>query len=171
MRYSGSFSGCRIALPMCLAEQLGLARECRRGLFESRSEMRCVHLARSSSAAALPGQAAQGYLLIEEARHLGGLLLRTFSWPRKKSTWLPGHPRLRRAIKKLRLQKRRKDGAVNYKSPTLASPNPEGEIQVRLPMNVRHIPAERLDLTRGCRRRLCTCRRALAPKRCRLNPA
>ena len=33
---------------------------------------------------------------IEEARHLGGLLSRTFSWPRKKSTWLPGHPRLRR---------------------------------------------------------------------------
>ena len=64
--------------PMCRAEQLGLARRCRRGLFESRSEARCVRFARSSSAAALAGQAAQVHLFKEEARHLGGLLLRTF---------------------------------------------------------------------------------------------
>ena len=39
------------------AEQLDSTRGCRRGLFESRSEARCVRLARSSSAAALSGQA------------------------------------------------------------------------------------------------------------------
>ena len=47
--------------PFRRAVQLDSMRRCRRGLIESRSEARCVRLARSSSAAALPGQAAQGH--------------------------------------------------------------------------------------------------------------
>jgi len=47
--------------PFWRAEQLGPARGSRRGLFESHGKARCVCLARSSSAAALPGQAAQGH--------------------------------------------------------------------------------------------------------------
>ena len=50
----------------------------RREPSQSRSEMRRVHLARSSSAVASSSQAAQGTPLNKGARHLGGLLLRTF---------------------------------------------------------------------------------------------
>ena len=68
------------------AEQLNLVREFRRGLFESRSEVRRLHLARSSSAAALPSQAAQGYPVNTGRDSWGGLLSVTFLGRARKVT-------------------------------------------------------------------------------------
>ena len=47
---------------------------------QSRSEARCVRLARSSCAAALPGQAAQGQPVNTGRDSWGGVLLVTFSF-------------------------------------------------------------------------------------------
>src|SRR5258706_15511275 len=80
MRLKSSF------LPMRRAEQLDLVRGFRRGLFESRSEVRRVHLARSSSAAALPRQAAQGHPVNTGRDSRGGLLSVTFLGRARKVT-------------------------------------------------------------------------------------
>ena len=72
--------------PLRRAEQLGPVSGCRRGLFESRSEARCVRLARSSSAAALPGQAAQGHPVNTGRESRGGLPLVTFLGRARKVT-------------------------------------------------------------------------------------
>src|SRR5258708_16923806 len=72
--------------PLRRAEQFDLVRGFRRGLFESRSEVRRVHLARSSSAAALPSQAAQGHPVNTGRESRGGLLWVTFLGRARKVT-------------------------------------------------------------------------------------
>ena len=81
------------------AEQLDLVRGFRRGLFESRSEVRRVHLARSSSAAALPSQAAQGHPVNTGRDSWGGLPLVTFLGRARKVTSRRAAPGLLSALK------------------------------------------------------------------------
>jgi hypothetical protein len=81
-------------LPLWRAEQLDSMRGSRRALFESRSEARCVRLARSSCAVASSSQAAQGYPANAGRDTGGGLLLVTFLGRARKVTSrraAPGH--------------------------------------------------------------------------------
>ena len=105
-----------VGFPMRHAEQLDSTRGCRRGLFESRSEARCVRLARSSSAAALSRQAAQGHPVYTGRDFWGGFLSVTFLGRARKVSSCraaPGHSfgalscalqRLRNLVRVLRLQ-------------------------------------------------------------------
>src|SRR3954469_22873866 len=72
--------------PLWRAEQLDSMWGSRRALFESRSEARCVCLARSSCAVATSRQAAQGHPLNSGHDTRGGLPLVTFLGRSRKVT-------------------------------------------------------------------------------------
>jgi hypothetical protein len=72
--------------PLWRAEQLDSMWSIRRALFESRSEARCVRLARSSCAVATSRQAAQGYPVNTGRDTRGGLPLVTFLGRARKVT-------------------------------------------------------------------------------------